>query len=115
MWPRYEHRTDPLITTRHFVRRVGSHGLAVIPLVLVALAIGIVGYRATEGMPWIDAVLNASMILGGMGPVDLLHTNAGKVFASAYALFSGVVFLVVAGTIMAPVVHRILHSIHAEQ
>jgi hypothetical protein len=114
MWPRYEHRSQPLLPVRHFVRRVGAHVLVAIALLLVALVIGVVGYRVTADLPWIDALLNASMILGGMGPVDELHGAAAKVFASAYALFSGVVFLVVAGTILAPAVHRLLHTIHIE-
>jgi hypothetical protein len=65
-------------------------------------------------MPWVDALLNAAMILGGMGPVDTLHTAAGKVFASFYALFSGMIFLVAAGVLVAPVAHRFLHRLHLD-
>lgn len=72
------------------------------------------GYHATEGLSWIDALLNASMILGGMGPVSEIRTTAGKLFASAYALFSGVLFLAVAGVLLAPLVHRMLHRLHLE-
>jgi hypothetical protein len=79
------------------------------------LGIGVVGYRATEGMPWLDALLNASMILGGMGPVSELHTVAGKLFASAYALFSGVAFLATVGILVAPVAHRLFHHLHLEE
>ena len=87
---RYEHHTEPLLPTHQFLRRVLLHAVAAAGLMLIALGVGAAGYRATEGMPWLDAVLNASMILGGMGPVDVLHTDAGKLFASIYALFSGV-------------------------
>jgi hypothetical protein len=76
----------------------------------MSLAIGILGYRLTEHMSWLDALLNASMILGGMGPVATPQTTAGKWFASFYALFSGVVFLVAVGVLIAPVFHRFLHA-----
>ncbi len=80
----------------------------------MSLGIGMVGYRGFEGLGWLDAFLNASMILGGMGPVDTVKSNGGKFFAGMYALYSGLVFLVVAGLLLAPVVHRILHRFHAE-
>ncbi len=72
------------------------------------------GYHGFEGMPWLDAFLNASMILGGMGPVDVLKTEGGKLFAGFYALFSGIVVLAVAGILFSPIVHRILHKFHFE-
>ena len=72
------------------------------------------GYHALENLSWIDSFLNASMILGGMGPVNELKTEAGKLFAGLYALFSGIVFLVIAGIIFAPLVHRLLHRFHFE-
>lgn len=83
-------------------------------MVLVALMIGIAGYHFLERLPWLDSFLNASMILGGMGPVDTLNTAAGKFFAACYALFSGLVILAVAGVAFAPVVHRFLHKFHLE-
>ena len=83
-------------------------------VVAVALAIGMAGYRWTESMDWVDAFLNAAMILGGMGPVGELRTTAGKLFAGAYSLFSGVVFLVVVGVMFAPLAHRLLHRLHIE-
>jgi hypothetical protein len=90
--------------------------LAVGTLVIgISLFIGILGYHFLEGFSWLDALLNASMILGGMGPVDVIHTNAGKIFASIYALFAGVVFLVVAGLIIAPAGHRIMHRLHMDE
>jgi hypothetical protein len=78
------------------------------------LAVGVIGYRALEGFSWIDSLLNASMILGGMGRVNPLQTPAGKFFASFYALYSGIVFLATAGITMAPVLHRFLHHFHIE-
>jgi len=110
----YEHRSTPLLPLRKFVHRVVGH-VALSALVLVgSLAIGVIGYHVFEGFSWIDSLLNASMILGGMGPVNELHTSAGKFFASFYALFSGVVFLVGAGIIVAPVFHRFIHKFHLE-
>ena len=90
------------------------HGVIALCLVIVSLGIGVVGYRVTEGFSWLDALLNASMILGGMGPVNELHTVAGKFFASGYALFSGVAFLATVGIMVAPLAHRLLHSLHME-
>ena len=111
----YEHTSKPLLPRRHFFRRMLNHGLFALAIVVVSLAIGIAGYRITEGFSFIDALLNASMILGGMGPVNDLHTNAGKIFASLYALFSGMLILVVAGIILAPAVHRMLHWMRIEK
>lgn len=111
----YEHTSKPLLPRHHFLRRMLNHGLFASAIVFVSLAFGIAGYRFTEGLSFIDALLNASMILGGMGPVNELHTNAGKVFASFYALFSGMLILLVAGIILAPVVHRMLHWMRIEK
>ena len=110
----FEHKNEPLLPFNLFLKRSFKHLTIGIGTITVSLIIGIVGYRITEGMPWIDSLLNASMILGGMGPVGELHSDAGKIFASAYALFSGIVFLVTVGIIIAPVVHRFLHSLHAD-
>jgi hypothetical protein len=83
-------------------------------IILGSLLLGVLGYHYFEGLAWLDALLNASMLLGGMGPVDVLHTVAGKVFASFYALYSGIIFLVVVGVIFAPLYHRFLHRFHLE-
>jgi hypothetical protein len=91
------------------------HGLLALCLVFVSLGIGVVGYHVTAGLSWLDALLNASMILGGMGPVNELHTVASKLFASAYALFSGVAFLATVGILVAPLVHRLFHHLHLEE
>lgn len=111
----YEHRTHPLLSTKKFYIRVLNHWLLALGVVVFSLGIGIAGYMIAEGMAFIDALLNASMILGGMGPVNELHTEVGKIFASFYALFSGMVFLVIASIIVAPVFHRILHRFHLEK
>lgn len=112
---RYETRSQPLISRQRFAKRVFSHFFAALAFLLVCLAVGVVGYHGFENMPWIDAMLNASMILGGMGPVDVLHTNGGKLFASFYALFSGVGFLVGSSIMLAPVVHRLLHALSLDE
>jgi hypothetical protein len=110
----YEHRTDPLLPRSAFLKRLASHSGAAIGIILGSLLIGILGYHFLEGLAWIDALVNAAMLLGGMGPVSTLHTNAGKLFASFYALYSGIVFLVAVGVMVAPVFHRILHHFHLE-
>ena len=81
-------------------------------LLLVSLAIGMLGYHFFENLSWIDSLLNASMILGGMGPVSPLQTNAGKIFASFYAIYSGVILLASVGILIAPIFHRFLHRFH---
>ena len=108
----FEHRNEPLLPHNLFVRRALNHLLLGSSIIIVSLAIGILGYHFLGGFNWIDSLLNASMILGGMGPVGELKTDWGKFFASMYSLFSGIVFLVTVGIIVAPVVHRFLHRIH---
>ncbi|HVG33435.1 MAG TPA: hypothetical protein VM911_10155 [Pyrinomonadaceae bacterium] len=108
----YEHRRRPLLSRIEFAFRVLRHGLLAMGIVFAALGIGILGYHWFENMAWIDATLNASMILGGMGPVNALNTVGGKLFASAYALFSGVVFIGIMGIVLAPFAHRLIHSFH---
>jgi hypothetical protein len=98
-----------------FVRRQLWHAAAAFALVLVALGIGIVGYHWIAGETWIDSLLNASMILSGEGPVDRLPTRAAKIFASVYALFGGLVFMITMGLILTPLVHRLLHRLHIEE
>lgn len=110
----YERRHQPLLPFDAFVRRLLRNAAIAGVTAAVALGIGILGYRLTENLPWIDALLNASMILGGMGPVNELHTVGGKLFASFYAIYSGAVFLLSIGTMMAPAVHRGLHWLQIE-
>ncbi|TFG48395.1 MAG: hypothetical protein E4H33_04250 [Anaerolineales bacterium] len=111
----YEHRSQPLLPRRLFLARLLKHTAVSGALLLLSLLIGVIGYRLLEGFSWIDALLNASMILGGMGPVNPLLTVPGKIFASVYAIFSGVIFLVGAGVIITPVAHRISHQLHLEE
>jgi hypothetical protein len=108
----YEHKNEPLLPFRRFIRRQVNHILAGLAIIGASLGLGIAGYHFLDKLSWIDSLLNASMILGGMGPVDPLKTSAGKIFASAYALYSGIVFLVVVGIMAAPIVHRLLHRLH---
>jgi hypothetical protein len=108
----FERHHEPLLPRPQFIRRQGWYAGAALLLVAVAWLIGVLGYRLLEGMAWIDATLNAAMLLGGMGPVTPLHTNAGKLFASFYALFSGIIFLVSVGLLLAPGFHRLLHHFH---
>jgi len=110
----YEHRSQPLLPRKHYLLRLFWHGIVALAVIFGSLAVGICGYHFLEGFSWLDSLLNASMILGGMGPVNELHTATGKVFASSYALFSGIVFLVIAGIVIAPVLHRFLHRLHLE-
>ena len=110
----YEHRTEPLLPRSRYLLRMLWHSLVALGIIAFSLFIGVAGYHFIAGLPWVDSLLNASMILGGMGPVNELRTDSGKVFASFYALFSGAVFLVIVGIIIAPVAHRILHRLHLE-
>jgi len=106
---RYERRGERPLTRKAFARRLLLH-LAVGGLVVLgSLAFGMAGYAYFEGLAWLDAFLNAAMLLGGMGPVEPPATPMGKLFAGVYALYSGLVFLVLAGIVLAPMVHRMLH------
>ena len=111
----YEHRSQPLLPRHLYIRRLLRHGLLAVLVIFISLFIGVAGYHFTEGLPWLDSLLNASMILGGMGPVNDLYTIEGKLFASFYALFAGIVFLAVAAIIIAPIAHRFLHRLHLEE
>ena len=111
----YEHRKQPLLSTAKFLRRLARHGLVAFGVMIGGLGIGVVGYHIVAHLSWIDSLLNASMILGGMGPVDTLKTDAAKIFASFYALFSGLAFVGIVSVLLAPFVHRLLHRIQAEE
>jgi hypothetical protein len=108
----FEHHGEPLLHRRLFFWRQVNHFLVALGMILCSLLFGVLGYHGFEGLSWLDSLVNASMILGGMGPVNELHTVGGKLFASFYALYAGIVFLVVAGVLFAPGIHRFLHRFH---
>ena len=110
----YEHHRQPVLERSQFVRRVARHGVVSCLLVAFSLSLGTVGYHVAAGLDWVDAFLNASMILTGMGQVNNLGTSAAKIFAALYALYSGIVFLVAAGVLLAPALHRMMHRLHVE-
>jgi hypothetical protein len=110
----FEHKRQRVIPVAQFRQRVAKSVLLALAIIGGSLVVGVVGYRLTEGMPWLDAFLNASMLMGGMGPVGELHKSAAKVFASLFALYAGLVFIVTASLILAPLVHRMLHKLHAD-
>jgi hypothetical protein len=111
----FEHRSRPLLPRRQFYARLARSACIGLLVIAFALGIGMIGYRAFEPMSWVDAFVNAAMILSGMGPVSSLQTDGGKIFAGFYALFSGLAFLTSIGIFSAPVVHRFLHNFHLEE
>lgn len=110
----FEPHKIPLLPRHLFIRRVRNYAVIAVVVIGVSWLIGILGYKILENMSWIDAMLNSAMILGGMGPVNDLTTDAGKLFASFYALFSGIIFLVAVSLFVAPIFHRVLHIFHLE-
>ena len=110
----FERRNQPLAPRPRYHRRLLRHLGMGVGLVGGSLGIGVLGYHFCGRLEWLDALVNASMILSGMGPVNELHSDAGKWFASFYALFSGVAFITSVGVMFAPVVHRFLHKFHLE-
>ena len=114
-WFHYERRHDELAPRSVFVRRIIASLAIALCLIMVALFIGLCGYHFLAGFGWIDSLLEASMILGGMGPVKELPNDTAKVFASIYALFSGLILIALMGIILSPVVHRIMHKFHVDE
>lgn len=112
--PQFEDRTQAVIPPHHFMVRLAHSGVIALGLVVISLFIGMVGYHTLEDLSWIDAFLNASMLAGGMGPVNPPLSFGGKLFAGLYALYCGIALLLVAGVILAPIAHRILHKFHME-
>jgi hypothetical protein len=110
----FEHKRERLLPWPRFIRRVVLSYLLAAGIVFFATAVGVLGYHFIARLPWIDALLNASMILTGMGPVDPMKDASSKLFASAYALFSGVVFLSAMSIVLSPIFHRILHHFHLD-
>ena len=111
---KYEHRSQPLLSQSTFLRRLASAAAISSGLLVIWILLGMWGYHSLAGQNWIDAFLNASMIVGGMGPVDILPNDSAKIFAGFYAILSGVVFLGVFGLLVAPVYHRFLHKFHLD-
>ena len=114
-WRAFERRSDKLAPVSIYLQRIiASLALACI-LILIALSVGIVGYHLIAGFNFVDSLLEASMILGGMGPVRELPNDASKIFASVYALFSGVIFIALMGIILSPTAHRVMHKFHIDE
>ncbi len=111
----FTHKQKKLAPVSVFIKRLGFSIIISSLFILVTLAMGIAGYHWIAGFGWVDSLLNASMILGGMGPVGELQTNGAKIFASIYALLSGLVFVGVMGVIISPILHRMLHRFHIDE
>ncbi len=110
----YEHRNRPLLPRRAFYARLARSLALAFGIVVVSLSIGMAGYRGFEKLSWLDAFLNAAMILSGMGPVAQVQTAAGKLFAGCYALYSGLALITTVAVIFAPIFHRFIHKFHLE-
>ena len=110
----YEHRKEKLLNREAFIRRVTRHGFWALSLVVLSLAAGVAGFHLLGRQSWLDAFVNSAMLLGGMGPVGDLGPASGKLFASFYALYAGLLFLIVAGLLFAPLFHRALHRFHLD-
>jgi hypothetical protein len=110
----FEHRKQRLLTRSEFAVRIAKQLFMASGGIAVALGIGVVGYHLLGPMPWIDAYLNAAMILGGMGPIDPLKNDVAKAFAGCYALFAGLVFIAIMGVVLAPFLHRLMHRFHID-
>ena len=111
----YESKHQEPVSRQHFTLRWGVHLGVAVAVLAVSLLLGIFGYRRFERLPWADALLNSAMLLGGMGPVNAPVTLGGKLFASAYALYAGLVFIVTAALLLTPVMHRLLHKFHWDE
>jgi hypothetical protein len=111
---RFESNQEKLLPRHLFVWRLAGWCALAGAVVAVSLAVGIGGYHYLDGLPWVDSILNASMILGGMGPVDPMKSDGAKIFASVYALYSGLALIAVVGLLLAPVIHRLLHIFHIQ-
>jgi hypothetical protein len=111
----YEPHSRPLLPRRKFLGRVARHFAMATALVVFSLVVGMIGYASLARMSWVDAFVNAAMLLGGMGPVGELPNDAAKIFAGIYALYAGLVFIVSASIVIAPIAHRLLHRLHVEK
>jgi hypothetical protein len=111
---KFEHRRQPLVSKQSFVRRLVFAAVLSAVLLAVWTVVGMIGYHTLAGLGWVDAFLNSAMIVGGMGPVDVLNNQSAKVFAGFYAILSGVIFLSVFGLLIGPVFHRFMHRFHLD-
>jgi hypothetical protein len=110
----FEHHHEKLLPRHSFIRRLAKYALFSLGLVIVSLIIGVIGYHTLEGYSWVDSFLNAAMLMGGMGPVGIMHSDGGKIFAGIFALYCGFIELVAIGIFAAPILHRFLHHFHLE-
>ena len=110
----FENKTDEILSRSEFLLRLARSFGVTLLIIAFSLAVGSAGYHVFEGIPWVDALLNAAMILTGMGPVDQMHSVSGKLFATFYALYSGIAFLSIMAVLLAPVFHRALHKFHLD-
>ena len=110
----FEHHSKPVLPLRDFLVRVLRYTFFSMTLLGISLGVGVVGYHYINELSWLDALLNASMILTGMGPVDPMKNDAAKWFASFYSIFSGVIFLSTVAVFLSPIVHRFLHKMHVD-
>ena len=110
----FEHHHEKLLPRKNFLIRVIKYALLSISLILISLVIGMIGYHTFERLSWVDAFLNSAMLMGGMGPVSILQTTTGKLFAGVYALYCGMVLLIAVAIFAAPIFHRFLHRFHLE-
>ncbi len=111
----YERRQDQLAPRSVFIKRIIASLVIALGIIVIALLIGIAGYHYIAGFNWIDSLLEASMILGGMGPIKELPNDAAKIFASIYALFSGLILIGLMGIILSPIIHRVMHKFHVDE
>ncbi len=114
LFPEFEHRSQPVLKTRLFLWRLAYSTFIGVVLIAVSLAAGMTGYHLLEHLNWLDSFLDSAMLLGGMGPVHTPVTSGGKLFAGLYALYCGLAVIAVAGVMLAPVVHRLLHKLPVE-
>jgi hypothetical protein len=110
----FEHRSKPLLPRPKFIKRMIFFGSLSALFVAFSLLLGMIGYKIFEDFSWVDAFVNAAMLMGGMGPVNELHTDAGKIFAGCYSMYCGLVFIIAVGLLAAPVFHRFLHKFHLD-
>lgn len=111
----FEHQSEPVLPFDKFIKRIIRYTFFSFLLLGFSLGIGVLGYHYFNELPWLDSLLNASMILTGMGPIDPMKNNAAKWFASFYSIFSGVVFLSTVAVFLSPIVHRFLHKLHVDE